>query len=147
MNDLGFERIAKTKMEIDSNNQRRNDIIRELDLLLDRILGNVDGESLTKLYSESPGMLIDRLAILFIRYSFVNQLIAVIKEDELRTEYMEKGKLLSQNMSDLGMFLDSYFNKISNREVYFKIYKPLKIYNDNRIKAHIQQLFHSHNKE
>jgi hypothetical protein len=140
MHELGFEAIAKTKMEIDLANQRRNETINQLDVQLERILRNVQSESLEKFYSESPAILIDRIAIMFIRHHFVKELIAVIEDKELRHEYLDKEKLLTQNMNDFGEFLNSYFCKIENGEVFFKVYKPLKIYNDERIKKYIKTL-------
>ncbi len=140
MHELGFEAIAKTKMEIDLANQRRNETINQLDVQLEKLLGNVQSKSLEKFYSESPAILIDRIAIMFIRHNFIKELIAVIEDKELRHEYLGKEKLLTQNMNDFGEFLDSYFYKIANGEVFFKIYKPLKIYNDQRVKKYIKTL-------
>jgi len=140
MHELGFEAIAKTKMEIDLANQRRNETINQLDVQLEKLLGNVQSKSLEKFYSESPAILIDRIAIMFIRHHFIKELIAIIEDKELRHEYLDKEKLLTQNMNDFGEFLDSYFDKIANGEVFFKIYKPLKIYNDQRVKKYIKTL-------
>lgn len=141
MHDLGFENVAKAKMEIDLVNQKRNETISQLDLLLDKELGNVPVQSLENFYSESPGMLIDRMAILFLRHHFISQLLNLITDEELRSEYLEKEKQLSQNLNDLGAFLDFFFYRISKGEVFFKIHKPLKIYNDDRVKKHIRNLF------
>jgi hypothetical protein len=147
MHELGFEAIAKTKMEIDLTNQRRNEIINQLDVQIEKLLGNVQSESLEKFYSESPAILIDRIAIMFIRHHFIEELIAVIEDNELLNEYLDKEKLLTQNMNDFGGFLDSYFVKIENGEAYFKVYKPLKIYNDDRVKNYIQLLLHKNKTE
>lgn len=71
MHHLGFENIAKAKIEIDLANQKRNETISQLDAMLAKNLGNVQSESLVKFYSESPAILIDRIAILFIRHHFI----------------------------------------------------------------------------
>jgi hypothetical protein len=140
MHEFGFEAIAKTKMEIDLANQRRNETINQLDVMFDKVLGNVQSESLEKFYSESPAILIDRIAIMFIRHHFIQELLAVIQDEVFLHEYLDKEKQLTQNMNDLGEFLNSYFYKIKNGEVFFKVYKPLKIYNDERIKKYIKTL-------
>jgi hypothetical protein len=114
---------------------------------IEKLLGNVQSESLEKFYSESPAILIDRIAIMFIRHHFIEELIAVIEDNELLNEYLDKEKLLTQNMNDFGGFLDSYFVKIENGEAYFKVYKPLKIYNDDRVKNYIQLLLHKNKTE
>lgn len=140
MHHLGFESVANAKMEIDVINQRRNEAINELDSFLDQHLHNVELESLSKFSSESPGMLIDRLAILFIKQHFIEQLIDVIDDKQLKIEYLEKMKQLNQNIADLGLFTDLYFDRIRNGEAFFKIYNPLKIYNDQRVKNYIKLL-------
>ncbi len=145
MHHLGFESIAKAKMEIDLYNQKRNDTINQIDLFLDEHLGNVTLQSLDKFYSESPGMIIDRMVIIFIRHHSIKQLIDLIKDKELKEEYIVKKNQLAQNLNELGIFLDSYFGKISNREAFFNIYKPLKIYNDDRIKIYIKILTNGQN--
>ncbi|MFW5871573.1 MAG: DUF4254 domain-containing protein [bacterium] len=140
MQHLGFESVAKAKLEIDVVNQRRNETINKLDSLLDKHLCNAQLESPSKFYSESPGMLLDRLAILFIKQNFIRQLIGKIDEKNLKSEYLEKEQLLNQNITDLGLFTDLYFDKIRKGETYFKIYQPLKIYNDHRIKNALRLL-------
>lgn len=147
MHLLGFENVAKAKMQIDSANQRRNEIINQLDVLLEKHLGNIQSKSLEKFYAESPAMLIDRIAILYIRLQFIEKLIALIGDKDLRKEYLEKRKYITRNINDLGVFLDSYFNKIEKGEAYFKVYKPLKIYNDERVKQYIQNLSHNKNEK
>lgn len=140
MHHLGFESIAKAKMEIDVVNQRRNETINKLDSLLDKHLCNVQLESPSKLYSESPGMLLDRLAILFIKQRFIKQLIDKIDDKNLKSDYLEKEQLLNQSITELGLFTDLYFGRIRKGEIFFKIYEPLKIYNDQRIKVYIKLL-------
>lgn len=140
MHERGFEAIAKAKMEIDTVNQKRNEIINGIDMVLDWHLSNTELQPPENFQSESPGMLIDRMAILSIRQSLIRRLIAVIEDNELRNEFIKKDEQLSQNIKDLGIFLDSYFTKIRNKEAYFKIYNPLKIYNDDRIKKYIHLL-------
>jgi hypothetical protein len=140
MHHLGFESVAKAKMEIDVVNQRRNETIHKLDSLLDKNLCNVSLESPSKFYSESPGMLLDRIAILFIKQHFIKQLIDKIDDKHLESEYLEKERLLNQNIIELGLFSNLYFDRIRNGEIFFKIYEPLKIYNDLRVKEYIKAL-------
>lgn len=140
MHHLGYESVAKTKMEIDMVNHKRNETINILDSFLDKHLCNVQHGSMSKFYSESPGMLIDRLAILFIKQDFIQQLIDKMDDKHLRIEFVEKEQLLNQNITDLGLFLDQYFDRIRNGEAFFKIYRPLKIYNDQRIMKYIKSM-------
>jgi len=140
MHHLGFESIANAKMRIDEINQSRNETINKLDLLLDKNLCNVQLESSSKFYSESPGMLLDRLAILFLKQNFMRQLVVKIDEKNLQNEYLKKELLLNQNIAELGLFTDLYFDRIRKGEAFFKIYQPLKIYNEHRIKKYLKTI-------
>lgn len=136
MSDLGAEHVAKAKKNIDKNNQIRNDLIRQIDLAIVKKLGIEPGPC-SQFYSESPGMIIDRLSILFIKSSAVKKLIDIIQEDDLKEDYKGKKQIISDQINILGQFLDKYFTKLLNKEAYFEIQQPVKIYNDERIKKYI----------
>ncbi len=138
MADLGAEYIANVKQEIDKTNQKRNDLIRQVDI---EIKKQIKPSSPAKqFYSESPGMIIDRLAILFIKLSVIERLLLMIKEKALKQDYLNKKKMVSRQIVYLGDFLDSYFIKIKQGKAFFKVQQPVKIYNDNRVKKYIKLL-------
>ena len=139
MIELGSEHIATTKQEIDKNNQSRNDLIREIDI---EIVNQIDVLSVHQgqFYSESPGMIIDRLAILFIKLSVIRDLLSVIKEKNLQEDYKEKESIIIKHIDYIGNFLDSYFTKLAHKEVFFEIQQSVKIYNDKRIREYIKIL-------
>lgn len=138
MSELGDKHVADAKKNIDKNNQIRNNLMREIDTaLVDRfkiIIGTQD-----QFYSESPGMIIDRLAILFIKLSVIKNLLVIIEEKDLIEEYKGKEKIILNQIRTIGQFLDSYLHKLSSNEVYFEIQQPVKIYNDERIRKYIKQ--------
>lgn len=140
MKNLGFESIAKAKMEIDKKNQIRNDNIHKIDLEFEQIIPDNLFKSQQVFYSESPGMLIDRMAILFIKQNMIKKIVLQIREEYLKEEYLEKEKEVSQQIKDTGAFLDLYFQKIQTGEIFFKVCSPLKIYNDKRIRNYIRNL-------
>ncbi len=140
MVELGSEHIATTKQEINKNNQIRNDLIKKIDIEVVNQMKIVSSDSQKRFYSESPGMIIDRLAILFIKLSVIRELLSIIKEEGLKKEYREKKDIILKQMNLLGNFLDSYFNKLKHKEIFFEIQQPVKIYNDTRIKKYIKLL-------
>lgn len=140
MVDLGTDHIAKVKHEIDKANQIRNNLIREIDTEIVRLFQVNLPNSTGEFYSESPGMIIDRLSILFIKLSVVKKLVSVIEEEYLRQDYANKKKIISGQIANIGHFLDSYFVKLKDRKVFFEIRQPVKIYNDKRIKKYIKIL-------
>lgn len=137
MIEIGSEHVAAAKKEIDKNNQIRNDLIRKIDIEIVKQI-NISQDSQERTYSESPGMIIDRLAILFIKLYVIRGLLSIIEEDDLKKEYEEKEKIILKQIDYLGNFLDIYFVKLKNREVFFEIQQAVKIYNDSRIRKYIK---------
>ena len=139
MHELGFEHIAKTKKLIDENNQIRNDIIKKVDKNLVQLL-DIEPNFKATFYSESPGMIIDRLSTLFIKFAEIQRISQIIKEKDLKEEYLNKENLVAGQIEALADFLDVYFIKLRNKKVYFSVQDAVKIYNDTRIKKHIVKL-------
>lgn len=139
LSGLGDKHIADTKRKIDKNNQFRNDLIREIDIEITNQMEISSGLQ-EKFYSESPGMIIDRLAIIFIKLSIIQNLLTIITEDDLKKEYKEKESIILKQMDRIGNFLDSYFSKLANKDIFFEIQQPVKIYNDDRVRGYIKIL-------
>lgn len=140
MAELGTEHVANTKQAIDKNNQIRNDLIGEIDTEITNQIQLVPLKSQEQFYSESPGMIIDRLAILYIKLSVIRDLSSLIKEAGLLEKCKAKENIILRQVDLLGNFLDSYFDKLKCKKVFFEIQQPVKIYNDKRIKKYIRIL-------
>jgi hypothetical protein len=134
--ELGDSHVADAKKDIDIYNQQRNDLIREIDALLYERF-DVSRAGKESFYSESPGMIIDRLSIIFIKLFVVRQLISLIEKADLKSEYFEKEKLLLSQIENIGNFLDLYIERLIKKEVFFEIQQAVKIYNDKRVKKYI----------
>ena len=137
LSELGDRHVAEAKKNIDIHNQQRNDLTREIDTVLHRLLDVSRGVK-ESFYSESPGMIIDRLSIIFIKLSVVEKIISLIEEDSLRLEYLEKERILLSQIESLGNFLDLYIERLLRKEVFFEIQQPVKIYNDVRVRKYIR---------
>lgn len=137
LSELGDKHVAEAKENIDIYNQQRNDLIREIDAVLHKHL-NVSQGAKESFYSESPGMIIDRLSIIFIKLAVVQKIIYVIREDDLKLEYLEKEKMLVGQIESIGNFLDLYMERLLKKEVFFEIQQPVKIYNDTRVRKYIK---------
>lgn len=137
--ELGDSHVANTKKNIDTNNQKRNDLIREIDVLLYKLFDVSRGER-GSFYCESPGMIIDRLSIIFIKLSAVQKLVSLIEEVDLKTEYLEKERILMSQIENIGNFLDLYTERLLKKEVFFEIQQAVKIYNDKRVKKYIDTI-------
>lgn len=140
MVELGPEHIASAKQKINKNNQIRNDLIRKIDTEITKQMRVVPLDSQEQFYGESPGMIIDRLAILYIKLSVIRDLSSLIKEAALLKEYKAKENIILRQVNLLGNFLDFYFDKLKRKKVFFEIQQPVKIYNDKRIREYIKIL-------
>lgn len=139
LSELGDKHVAEAKKNIDIQNQLRNNLIREIDTVLYRLLDISQG-SKGDFYSESPGMIIDRLSIIFIKLSVVQKIISLVEEDDLRLEYLEKEKILLGQIESIGNFLDFYIGRLLKKEVFFEIQQPVKIYNDVRVRRYVKYM-------
>ena len=139
MHDLGSEHVTNAKKEIDKNNQIRNNLINDIDRDITENL-NIETDYNIKLYSESPGMIIDRLSIIFIKKIEIQKILEFVENVDLKSEYMMKENIVSNQIETLKEFLDTYFIELENKEVYFKIQDSVKIYNDNRIREYIKKI-------
>jgi hypothetical protein len=139
LSELGDSHVADAKKNIDTNNQKRNDLIREIDVLLYNHF-DVSRAGKESFYSESPGMIIDRLSIIFIKLSVVQRLTSFIEEADLKSEYLEKENILLSQIESIGNFLDLYIERLIKKEVFFEIQQAVKIYNDKRVKKYISAI-------
>jgi hypothetical protein len=137
LSELGNEHVANTKRDIDIYNQKRNGLIIDIDTVLYKHL-KVSRGAKESFYSESPGMIIDRLSIILIKLSVVQKITSVIEEDDLRLEYLEKEKVLKKQIENIGNFFDLYIERLLKKEVFFEIQQPVKIYNDTRVRKYIK---------
>lgn len=131
--------IASLKKEIDRCNQERNDLIHQIDLAAEKLLGNSPSDS-GRFYAETPGMVIDRLAILCIKKKVMDRLVELIVEEEVREEYEAKQHRLFNQICDLGLFLDHYLSGVEGGLIYFKVYGPMKVYNDHRVRKYVERM-------
>lgn len=139
MYDLGSEHVANAKKEIDKNNQIRNNLINEIDKDITGNL-NIEPNYDIKFYSESPGMIIDRLSIIFIKRFEIQKILKIVEDSDLKKKYSIKENIVSNQIDTLKEFLDTYFIELENKEVYFQIQDAVKIYNDSRIRDYIKKI-------
>ncbi len=105
------------------------------------MLNNKDNEDIEKFVSESPAVFIDKLSIIFIRKFEIERLMFYIKDNkDLNDVYNQKLDVINRQIDFNGVFLDILINKIILGKVFFKIFNPVKIYNDNNIQKYINRL-------
>ena len=121
-------------------NQLRNDTIRKLDLNFAYLFSN-DDLPVSQFVSESPATLIDRLSIFYIRKHMVSKILVCIENDIVLIKlYEQKHQLISEQIEFLGKYFDIFISGLKDKKIFFKVFNPIKIYNDTRIRKYIDKL-------
>lgn len=123
------DEIAHHKHAIDRLNQRRNDLVEQMDV---RLLGLAPSHDDTvALHSETPGMMIDRLSILSLkRFHTEEELERPDATEAHRERNRARLAVLEEQADDLARCLDELWRDILEGRRRFKLYRQMKMYND-----------------
>jgi hypothetical protein len=124
--------LANVKRSVDQTNQRRNDLVEEMDRTLlqwlkARGLPNCEAP----LHSESPGLIIDRLSILGLKVYHTREEAERMGAPTGHAERnRERLAILEEQRADLAQCLDALWSETLAGTRRFKLYRQLKMYND-----------------
>lgn len=122
------------KRKIDASNQDRTDTVEYIDSYFLDMYKDVEIKPNAKINSESPAWAIDRLSILALKIYHMH--LETIREDATDTHKVacqNKLNILLEQRQDLSTAIDDLLSDIANGDKYMKVYKQMKMYNDDEL--------------
>ena len=128
------------KRKIDASNQVRTDMVEYIDSYFLQKYNAVTVKSTAKINSESPAWALDRLSILALKIYHMNE-EANRQEASLehRLKCQEKLNVLLEQKKDLTVAIDDLLTDIESGDKYMKVYKQMKMYNDDELNPVLYQ--------
>ena len=124
----------KLKRMIDASNQDRTDTVEFIDSYFLELYKKVQPKSTAKINSESPAWAIDRLSILALKiYHMHLETVRADATDEHKAACQKKLYTLLEQRLDLSTAIDDLLGAIANGDKYMKVYKQMKMYNDDEL--------------
>ncbi|MGB5820699.1 MAG: DUF4254 domain-containing protein [Saonia sp.] len=122
------------KRKIDASNQDRTDLVEYIDsYFLEKYRTVKIGDNAT-LNTESPAWAIDRLSILALKiYHMQEEVDRTDAAAEHRNKCQEKLGVLMEQRKDLSTAIDQLLADIEAGNKYMKVYKQMKMYNDEEL--------------
>ena len=122
------------KRRIDASNQDRTDTVEFIDSYFLELYKNVKVKSNAKINSESPAWAIDRLSILALKiYHMELETLRDNAAESHKEKCQNKLSVLLQQRHDLSLAIDDLLDDISKGNKFMKVYKQMKMYNDDEL--------------
>ena len=122
------------KRKIDASNQVRTELVEYIDSYYLDLNKNVHIQPNAKINTESPAWAIDRLSILALKIYHMNEEAnRESASDEHKMNCQKKLDVLLDQRQDLTSAIDDLLNDISEGKKYMKVYKQMKMYNDDEL--------------
>lgn len=122
------------KRKIDASNQDRTDMVEYIDSYFLEKYKDVTVKSNATINTESPAWGVDRLSILALKvYHMEEEATRVDASETHRNACQKKLDILLEQRVDLSTAIDTLLDDISKGEKYMKVYKQMKMYNDDEL--------------
>lgn len=128
------------KRRIDASNQERTDMVEYIDSYFLQKYSHVVVKDHAKINSESPAWAFDRLSILALKiYHMQEEANRVEASQDHRDKCQAKLNILLEQRTDLSLAIDDLLTDIENGDKFMKVYKQMKMYNDDDLNPVLYQ--------
>lgn len=122
------------KRKIDASNQDRTDMVEYIDSYFLEKYKDVTIKEGATINTESPAWGVDRLSILALKvYHMQEEATREDASDAHRAACQTKLDVLLEQRVDLSTAIDTLLDDISKGDKYMKVYKQMKMYNDDEL--------------
>ena len=132
--DIDPKEALLLKRKIDTSNQDRTDTVEYIDSYFLHQYKDVTPLAGATINTESPAWAVDRLSILALKIYHMQQ---ETERTDATAEHIakccEKLQVLLQQREDLSLALDQLLDDIAAGRKYMKLYKQMKMYNDEEL--------------
>lgn len=128
------EGALKLKRKIDASNQHRTDLVEYLDAYFLNKYQSVSVLANASINTESPAWALDRLSILALKIYHMDEEANRAEADAAHQEACaQKLAVLLEQKKDLISAIDQLLGDIEAGRKYMKVYKQMKMYNDDEL--------------
>ena len=128
------EAALKLKRQIDASNQERTDMVEYIDSYFLNEYKDIEPKKTATINTESPAWALDRLAILTLKiYHMEEEATREDASQEHKLACQQKLDVLLEQRTDLCTAIDQLIKDIRNGDKYMKVYKQMKMYNDDEL--------------
>ena len=132
--DIDPIEALELKRKIDASNQDRTNMVEYIDSYYLDKYKNVSPLDQASINTESPAWAIDRLSILALKiYHMREEAMRETASESHREQCQAKLTVLLEQRTDLTMAIDELLDDISEGKKYMKVYKQMKMYNDDEL--------------
>lgn len=128
------------KRRIDASNQKRTNLVEDLDFWFLQQFSTVVPHRDARINTETPAWAVDRLSILALKiFHMAIEAGRESADDAHRLKCREKLQVLEDQKIDLSKAIDDLLTGIQNGNVKMKLYKQMKMYNDESLNPVLYQ--------
>lgn len=132
--NIAAENGILLKRKIDRSNQERTDLVEKIDDYYIELFKNVNSSNESKLNTESPGWVVDRISILCLKiYHMQEQTERKDVSEEHVNNCIKKLSVLKEQQEDLSQSFNELLDDLENGVKKIKVYRQMKMYNDSSL--------------